>query len=857
MPVLADRLSDRHLKRLNSPVPMTDRHNLLAIPVSRAARRRARGVRLLDVALALVCTSACVGEAPPATAPDTTLRLLRAATSTEAVGEPIALAVFAEQLDSRSPEWPLDAFLLAEVYLAREDVERATALYRELIAWGASDPYGDQWGGSGLTVAALWRYVDLVSGLPELNAADAEWLLDLDLSRFGGRRLGGAMFRFGFLDAIPQLEEDLLRKLARLADRVGRSGRAQSLFLDYLDIARSTELTAEDERLYEEIIDAGLASRAGLAARRATRLEALVQLGAAEEVWVSLLDAPDEQDRAAAAANLAGLTSRLDRSAEGMARVADLVDMALANTTDADVAQQALLVRAATFVRPGPRTDPAVFVRDLEELIDRYPSGRRADDALFQLATFYHEEFAKSDRADDADLGRSLEYFARLRSFTGQNAWLNFAHFRPALALFARRGPGDLDIAAALLDSLDQRVPDGPLSRAAAFWRARIHAAAGRQEQAAATFAEIRAVNAHDYYGVRSRMHLQRPEAASGAAWPSAVVSEELRREYERGVVPSRLTGDSPYHDRLRRLSRSGVYAELLEIRRQIARSHGSSPLRALTIQTLDSERLIAPLAVLLALRQDALAARDLSPGSEGELEIQALASYHGDTPLATCMSVATFCRSSVATTDANPNALKVRYPLVFDAPLSSSWEQVGVPVELLYGVMRRESSFDPAAHSNADALGLFQFIPTTFAALDRAWNFLEGSGADSREQFLMTPELNIGLGARWFGEELLPHQNRLLERVGGADTNPLELHTPWFEEDLGVLEQRVLLFLLLEHLGGYPRVEAWLGIWEGWGVEKDIEFMIETSSPGRAWLQGIFTDIAIVHAAGIFGNLR
>ena len=374
---------------MNSPVPTT---------CLRATRHRARSVRILDVVLVLICTSSCADEAPPETTPDAALLLLRVATSSEAGGEPVALEVFADQLDPRTPEWPVDAFLLAEAYLARDDVERAMALYRELIVWGEADLYGDQWGGSGLTVVALWRYVDLVSGLPELSLADAGWLLDLDLSRFGGRRLGGAMFRFGFLDAIPQLEEDLIRKLARLADRVGRSGQAQSLFLDYLDIARGAELTSEDERLYEAIIDARLASRSGLAERRATRLEALVQLGAAEDVWVGLLDAPDAPDRAVAAANLAGLTSRLDRSADGMARVANLVDLALANTNNADVAQQALLVRAATFIRPGPRRDPAVFVRDLEELLDRYPSGRMADDALFQLAAFYHEEVCQTRR---------------------------------------------------------------------------------------------------------------------------------------------------------------------------------------------------------------------------------------------------------------------------------------------------------------------------------------------------------------------------------------------------------------------------------------------------------------------------
>ena len=90
---------------------------------------------------------------------------------------------------------------------------------------------------------------------------------------------------------------------------------------------------------------------------------------------------------------------------------------------------------------------------------------------------------------------------------------------------------------------------------------------------------------------------------------------------------------------------------------------------------------------------------------------------------------------------------------------IKKSSKQYDVRPELLYAIVRNESLFDPDALSSVNALGLFQFMPATFRALDARWNLLQTSGARSDQEFLLNPELNMALGARWFKEELLKGQ--------------------------------------------------------------------------------------------------
>ena len=119
---------------------------------------------------------------------------------------------------------------------------------------------------------------------------------------------------------------------------------------------------------------------------------------------------------------------------------------------------------------------------------------------------------------------------------------------------------------------------------------------------------------------------------------------------------------------------------------------------------------------------------------------------------------------------------------------------------EGLYSVMRSESNFAPAALSRAGALGLFQFIPATFLALDGEWGLLD-DGSNTRESYLTDPELSIDLAGRW------------MRRLGDGHDGDL-------------------LYALMEHNAG-PIVERWKGGWVD-GRGNDVEFRAQTVPYGQ-----------------------
>jgi soluble lytic murein transglycosylase len=172
---------------------------------------------------------------------------------------------------------------------------------------------------------------------------------------------------------------------------------------------------------------------------------------------------------------------------------------------------------------------------------------------------------------------------------------------------------------------------------------------------------------------------------------------------------------------------------------------------------------------------------------------------------------------------------LAAAYPAAYVKPIAAAAATHGVPPELLYAVIRRESLFCPVAVSKRGALGLFQFMPSTFKTLDNRWKVLESSGLSSMEAFLRDPDLTIGLGARWFREELL-------QRNGGD-----------------------ILLAVMEHNAGYPAVSAWREAWERSGHSGDVEYMIETArfTETRIFARSVLADLAIAEALGLFGTDR
>jgi soluble lytic murein transglycosylase len=247
-------------------------------------------------------------------------------------------------------------------------------------------------------------------------------------------------------------------------------------------------------------------------------------------------------------------------------------------------------------------------------------------------------------------------------------------------------------------------------------------------------------------------------------------------------------------------------------------------------MQELDSSGLLSGIALLIACRQDAVAASNAH--SDAPVRIAAaVGELAQDWPQAKPLC----CGKGVSPTSSqkDPYFLTAAYPLVFVQSFRSAASRYNVPPQLLYSVVREESFFYPEALSADGALGLFQFLPSTFKSLDqgnkymKGWHLLEQSGTRSYSEFLLDPDRSIDLGARYFGEYLLPVNNRnLLAAVVEQNTNR-------------------------------EFVKAWMLALQAQGRSRDVECAIESIRyvDTRLFVKGVLADVAVITAVGALGD--
>jgi soluble lytic murein transglycosylase len=84
-------------------------------------------------------------------------------------------------------------------------------------------------------------------------------------------------------------------------------------------------------------------------------------------------------------------------------------------------------------------------------------------------------------------------------------------------------------------------------------------------------------------------------------------------------------------------------------------------------------------------------------------------------------------------------------FPSPYKATVAEAASKVGIPTELVYSIMRQESSFNNYARSPADAFGLMQLIPQTAGEVSRT----TGITWAAMDQ-LYGPNLNVSLGASY-----------------------------------------------------------------------------------------------------------
>lgn len=719
----------------------------------------------------------------------------------------------ASTLTPDSPTWPVYAYLLGEVLRLRGNAFEARKVFSELASWAAADPYHDGNGGSSLASVALWRWLQLISGDASPDRAEAARLLEV-YQKLKDTRLMRGMFQAVVLSTLPQMEEDITRRLAILAWSTGRTDHALRLFLQYLTIARTAELSPPETQMVQRLLTSGLASADQLTLFRGERL---LDLGSYDEAAKLLTqarksDIPDVHNRA-------GLSLARLRRIQGAPRkvVAELLGSVIQEATDPEVAETALFQQAIVLNREGLGRDVPGFLRDLNQLIENYPQGHLTDDAMFQLGRYWQYT---------GDVDQAVSYFERVRALKDSSNLAGTATLAEAFTLYARGEPGDIVKAMKLLQELCKQEPPTTLRPPALFWLGRMAAESGDQARSNEYFQRIITETPYDYYAIRARMHLSLGNAARKELWSDAMTKRELRNAYQASSLDTSLSLKSPYHMRLAAALGTQLYSTALAAQTELRKSFPSRRLEDLSVKELDDTGLLAHLALLLALRQDASAANGTVYEPENRLQIAgAVGQIAGDWPMAMGLVVASgepFERRAAAQRD--EHYLATAYPLLYSGSFREAGSTEDVPPELLYSIAREESLFYPAALSKDGALGLMQFTVPTFRRLDKRWSLLKTSGAASSHAFLLDPKLSIGLGARWY--------KTLIKNVAG--------------------HMRILL-VIMENNAGLPAVREWVAYWTRLGRADDVEYAIETARfvETRIFARRVLADMEIIDATG------
>ena len=792
----------------------------------------------LRVALGLVlliAASCKVADKPVAVSPQHLATLFSKLQSGDSAADIQALLAETRNASRTDPNWPVLTYLVGEAYLKRKNIEEARATFRELAAWAASNqsagPYKDGWGGSGLAAIGLWRWlriVDAHGGTPE----EVEQALRVGAA-LQGTRLFAGMVRSGLLPALPLIEEDVARLLAHVAWKAKRPEAAR-LFLDFVSIDSTGELDATDKLIQKNMIDQGLATPERLDLFRFRRQLSLVKTEPRKQraadrlraLWESQNAPPDV--RAEAGYEWANFYRRSkEKKSTVVAALTSAFDLA---GETGSLAEKALYRRGMVQNSVNPK-QPEAFFADLTLLLARFPNGRLADDALYQVAT-EHLFGAAPDR------DRAFSYFEKLRAFQGMNDWTDSAYLLAALGLVDRGTDADFKAADRLLASYVERYPDGVFRLRSLFWRGRIAERNNDTAGASGFYQQVVDEAPYDYYGLRASMHLEDGASAISMALPrpDSKTWARLREAYRRRGPDVELEGTTPYHDRLRAAEHNGLYTQLLAIGDSLGRRFHNR-LDNIPLQELDEQNLIPAAALLLALRQDALAARDSVLTADNQLWLAGFVGRKvGDWPTALEMTFvpADAPHERIRELQNDPRFLATDYPgvdvlgTVKGALTDAAWPIDGstaLSESLMYAVIRRESRYYAGAISAVGALGLFQIMPSTFETTPKCWTLRADGQKPRATSYLFDPIRNTQFWSCWVRKGFEPRTR-----------------------------DDITLMLVKHHAGG-GRLSEWMKTWKGRAIERDLELQIDTYRvPATStFVRQVLSDVAIADAGGFF----
>ena len=747
------------------------------------------------------------------------------------------------QVSDSDPNWPTLAFIAGEIELRRGNVGSASKSFRRLATWGSSIELSanesDSWGGSGLAVLGLWRWLEILEGENPTPADRVSEVIEVAL-RLKSTRFYRGMLDSGLLPGMPQLEENLAGRLAHLAWEIEHPKR-RMLFLEGLSTYTTHRLSPEDQAIVDELIGDGLLDPRHLQLFRAKRLLALVLTRPEEDIAIELLrgiwdDASLDPDIRSEAGYL---WCYYMRTRGNRREIVQILSEVIALADDEQVAEMALYRRAMM------QNSQPLFERDMEQLISGYPDGFLTDDALYQLAT---RSLFRGDLED------AVARYSQLQELPRPHDYEDSAYLLPAIGLIGRYDTSSAapDIAALRQaeDFLQQYIdiyPNGVFRLRALFWQGRVSEALDDAPMARDRFEQVFQEAPYSYFGIRAQLHLEHGRDAESMVLPDlgSDTAAHIRDAYRPDLVPTRLSSGSAYHRRLQAAAASGIYQTVLEKASSVEASFRRR-LDGVPLEDLDSRGLIVPVGLLLSLREDVEAARDSETVAENWLQLAGFAGHKvGDWPLAIEAKSVTGDRlpwRSRITTElqTDPSYLATVYPALAElqpldldqALIDHAWD-VGGSTELsrslMYAVIRNESRFYAGAISPVGAVGLFQFMPHVFRGLKRSLNLASQVGTQSDFDFLSVPRNNISVWSEWVAAE-----------------------------KFGFDERDGLAMGLMKHHGGSGNLQRWNRTWNTIrpaGREADVEFRMDTPgfSATRIFVHKVLRDVAIAEASGIF----
>ncbi|MCM2282622.1 MAG: transglycosylase SLT domain-containing protein [Bdellovibrionaceae bacterium] len=153
-------------------------------------------------------------------------------------------------------------------------------------------------------------------------------------------------------------------------------------------------------------------------------------------------------------------------------------------------------------------------------------------------------------------------------------------------------------------------------------------------------------------------------------------------------------------------------------------------------------------------------------------------------------------------------------FPQPYTHFVSEAGRKFGVATELMYAIMRQESSFDPQARSHADAFGLMQLIPEAARRVENTSGIRLNTPED-----LYRPEVNVTLGAAFLRDLLNQYDEQFVLTVASYNASEKAIRG-WmktrfrgdalqFIEDIPYEETRGYVKLVLRNYIFYLRLNS------------------------------------------------